>query len=82
MGTIRFHPPTGKLGRLAVLKAHRGTGAGRLLVEALEDHVAKGRAKGGVYARERGLKEVEVEAMAQHQAQGFYERVSFGLGAE
>ncbi|ORY90259.1 acyl-CoA N-acyltransferase [Leucosporidium creatinivorum] len=76
-GTIRFHPPTGKLGRLAVLKEHRGTGVGKLLVEALEEHVRMGRGRGGVYARERGLKEVVVEAMAQWQAEPFYQKCGF-----
>lgn len=34
------------------------------------------RGKGGIWARENGVKEVEIEAMAQHQAQPFYEKVS------
>lgn len=79
MGTIRYHPPSGKLGRLAVRKLYRGTGAGRILVDALEEHVKLRRGRGGEYAKEHGQKEVLVEASAQHQAQGFYERVSPNL---
>lgn len=74
-GTIRYHPPTGKLGRVAVLQQHRGTGAGKVLVEALEEHVRKGKGKGGEWARERGVSSVLVEAMAQWQTETFYKKV-------
>lgn len=36
-GTVRLVPSKGKLTRLAVLAPHRATGAGRLLVRAMED---------------------------------------------
>ncbi|WP_344468394.1 GNAT family N-acetyltransferase [Kitasatospora kazusensis] len=52
------------LGRLAVLKAARGTGLGAELVRAIEQ---AGREHGGV----------EVELHAQVQALGFYERLGY-----
>lgn len=70
------------MGRVALLKEHRGTGAGKLLVEGLEEHVKSGRGKGGDWAREKGLKEVLVESMAQWQTEPFYKKVSREVGAE
>ncbi|GHH60573.1 acetyltransferase [Kitasatospora indigofera] len=52
------------LGRLAVLKAARGTGLGAVLVRAVE---AAGRARGAT----------ELELHAQVQALGFYERLGY-----
>jgi len=40
VGTIRLVPARGKLTRLAVLKAYRSFGLGRVLVRALEEYVA------------------------------------------
>ncbi|MCM2392392.1 GNAT family N-acetyltransferase [Streptomyces albipurpureus] len=54
----------GSLGRLAVLKAARGLGAGVALVRAIEDA-----------ARERGLTAVDLHA--QTHALGFYERLGY-----
>lgn len=48
IGTIRYFPPLAKLGRLAVLKEGRGVGAGRLLCDALEEHLVHRRGKAGV----------------------------------
>lgn len=69
IGTIRWYPPMGKLGRLAVKKTGRGLGAGRILVRALEEHVAAGKAKAGVAQRASGVKEVLVVANSQAHAQ-------------
>ncbi|MFJ1752582.1 GNAT family N-acetyltransferase [Kitasatospora sp. NPDC088134] len=52
------------LGRLAVVKAARGTGLGVRLVRAVEES-----------GRERGAREVELHA--QVQALGFYERLGY-----
>ncbi|MFE0460591.1 GNAT family N-acetyltransferase [Kitasatospora sp. NPDC058965] len=52
------------LGRLAVVKAARGTGLGAALVRAVEQA-----------GRERGAKECELHA--QVQALGFYERLGY-----
>lgn len=52
------------LGRLAVLKAERGTGLGAALVRAIEQA-----------GRERGARECELHA--QVQALGFYERLGY-----
>ncbi|GHE39993.1 acetyltransferase [Streptomyces longispororuber] len=54
----------GALGRLAVLRAARGLGAGAALVRAIEDA-----------ARARGLDAVDLHA--QTQALGFYERLGY-----
>jgi predicted GNAT family N-acyltransferase len=54
----------GLLGRLAVDKAARGRGLGRLLVRAIEQHAA-----------ERGLAAVELHA--QTRACGFYQQLGY-----
>ena len=56
--------PTGTLGRLAVAKAARGTGLGRLLVDAIEQRAA-----------ERGLAAVELHA--QTHARSFYQQLGY-----
>ena len=53
---------------MAVLKSHRGTGAGKLLVLALEKQLASGEGKAGLKAR--GLEEVLVVANSQCYAEG------------
>ena len=63
VGTGRLEP-TGKIGRVAVLPQHRGTGAGLAIMRRLVD-----------LARERGFTEVYLHA--QSQARGFYERLGF-----
>lgn len=55
---------TAVLGRLATVRAARGTGVGAALVRAVEDE-----------ARRRGLKRVYLEA--QTHALGFYERLGY-----
>ena len=55
---------TGVLGRLAVGKAARGTGLGKLLVHAIEQRAA-----------ERGLAAVELHAQAH--ARGFYQQLGY-----
>lgn len=47
IGTARYYPHESKLGRLAVLSAGRGAGAGRLLVAHLEEHVINRRGTAG-----------------------------------
>jgi predicted GNAT family N-acyltransferase len=56
--------PTGVLGRLAVGKAARGRGRGKLLVHAIEQRAA-----------ERGLAAVELHAQAH--ARGFYQQLGY-----
>lgn len=82
IGTIRWYPPMGKLGRLAVKKTGRGLGAGRILVRALEEHVAAGKAKAGVAQRASGVKEVLVVANSQAHAQGFYAKLGYEAEGE
>lgn len=66
-GTIRYYHPMGKLGRLGVLQSARGLGAGKLLVEALEDHVKTRKGKAGI--AESGKSEVQIVANAQAYAE-------------
>jgi len=63
VGTGRLEP-TGKIGRVAVLPSHRGTGAGLALMRSLMN-----------LAAERGFTEVYLNA--QLSAAGFYERLGF-----
>jgi predicted GNAT family N-acyltransferase len=63
VGTGRLEP-TGKIGRVAVLPPHRGTGAGVAIMRRLMD-----------LAAERGFTEVYLNA--QTSAAGFYERLGF-----
>jgi len=63
IGTGRLEP-TGKLGRIAVLRQHRGTGAGSLIMAHLVNH-----------ATESGFTKVYLHA--QVAAAGFYERLGF-----
>jgi ElaA protein len=63
VGTGRLEP-TGKIGRVAVLPQHRGTGAGLAIMRRLV-----------LLAGERGFDEVYLNA--QVQACGFYERLGF-----
>jgi predicted GNAT family N-acyltransferase len=60
---------TGVLGRLAVGKAARGMGLGRLLVDAIERRAA-----------ERGLGAVELHA--QTHARGFYQQLGYAAYGE
>ncbi len=68
LGTGRL-APDGKIGRLAVLSAHRGRGAGTDLLRALVGA-----------AREQGLTEVFLHA--QTQALKFYEQADFRVRGE
>jgi predicted GNAT family N-acyltransferase len=63
VGTGRLEP-TGKIGRVAVLPSHRGTGAGIAIMRSLMDLAAG-----------RGFTEVYLNAQAS--AAGFYERLGF-----
>jgi predicted GNAT family N-acyltransferase len=63
VGTGRLEP-TGKIGRVAVLPSHRGTGAGLAIMRSLVN-----------LAAERGFTEVYLNA--QLSAAGFYERLGF-----
>ncbi|MHC0432096.1 GNAT family N-acetyltransferase [Streptomyces sp. O3] len=64
VGPEGYGPETGKLGRLAVLKAARGLGVGVALVRAVEAEAAR-----------RGC--TEVVLYAQTSALGFYERLGY-----
>ncbi|KAK4050429.1 hypothetical protein OIV83_003499 [Microbotryomycetes sp. JL201] len=77
VGTIRYWPPGGKLGRLAVLPQFRSIGAGRMLVEAFEAHVKSRQGLGGKFATEHGLLSVHIVASAQHQAEKFYTKSGY-----
>lgn len=71
-GTVRWLPSHSKLGRLAVLPPHRtGLGAGRALVAALHEHVARRRGREAVEIEGRPG-EVLLVANAQAHAVGFY----------
>ncbi|GAA6002652.1 hypothetical protein JCM10207_007611 [Rhodosporidiobolus poonsookiae] len=72
---VDAHAPESKVGRCATLPAHRGTGAGRLLCLALEDHLQNRRGKSA--ARFKGLDEVELWGNAVKGAEGFYEKLGF-----
>lgn len=63
IGTGRLEP-TGKIGRIAVLPQHRGSGVGSLIVRHLVN-----------YATESGFTRVYLHA--QVAAQSFYERLGF-----
>lgn len=63
IGTGRLEP-TGKIGRIAVLPQHRGTGVGSLIMAHLVNH-----------ATESGFTTVYLHA--QVAAEGFYERLGF-----
>jgi predicted GNAT family N-acyltransferase len=61
---VRLDANTGKVGRMAVARAERGRGAGRLVLAELEQA-----------ARERGMAEVVLHA--QLSARGFYDRLGY-----
>lgn len=67
IGTLRIleSGPTAKIGRLAVLKSHRGHGIGRALMQAALDHLA---------TRDHLT---EVRLGAQIEAVAFYEALGF-----
>jgi len=69
IGTARLCPNgnQSKIGRMAVLKAHRGRGVGRALLNALLDH-----------ARAQGVAQLFLSA--QTTAVEFYERAGFQAG--
>ncbi|GAA5986655.1 hypothetical protein JCM11641_001353 [Rhodosporidiobolus odoratus] len=75
VGTVRWYAPQSKLGRFAVNSAFRGVGAGKLLCEALEDHIRQRRGK----AKEKfaGTDEAEVVAWSQKIAEGFYTKMGW-----
>ncbi|TNY21653.1 acyl-CoA N-acyltransferase [Rhodotorula diobovata] len=80
IGTLRFYPPKLKLGRVAILPAYRGGGRGKLLVEALEEHVRERRGKTGdgkAGVALRGEKSVRVLVHSQLHAEGFYARAGY-----
>lgn len=84
IGTVRLFPPLVKLGRLAVSSSTRGTGAGKVMMEVLEEHVKKGRGRMGEWARsEEGRRSVEggggvrVQANVQKHAEGFYAKCGY-----
>lgn len=70
IGTARLFPApgepagTGRVGRMAVLREHRGTGAGRALLEAMIQE-----------AERRGMRRLVLNA--QTHALGFYARLGF-----
>lgn len=86
VAVVRLFPPLAKLGRLAVVSSSRGTGAGKLMVEALEEHVKSGKGKmgewrrvlartGSLPAEERGR--VKIQANVQKHAERFYSKCGY-----
>ncbi|GAA5827215.1 hypothetical protein JCM11251_001173 [Rhodosporidiobolus azoricus] len=70
VGTIRWYAPQSKLGRFAVHKRFRGTGAGTILYNALEQHIRE--RKGRSREMFKGKDEAEIVANSQLIALGFY----------
>jgi GNAT superfamily N-acetyltransferase len=68
-------PPRSKLGRVAIIKSTRGTGAGRILCEALEEHVRERRGKAADVTR--GKSSIELLAYSQKIAEGFYAKMGW-----
>lgn len=62
------HPGEVHIGRVAVARSARGTGAGAAVMRALEDVALAEHADGGA---------VRIELSAQTQAAGFYERLGY-----
>jgi len=73
IGTIRLTPSVGKVSRLAVDKAYRSYGFGRVLVEALDEHVRKLKgdelAEWGTVMEEGDKKAVRLKLHSQVSAQ-------------
>lgn len=67
---LRRYSPLSKLGRFAVLKPYRGTGAGGILGGALEEHIRERR--GGAKKQFEGKDEGEIVANSQMIALGYY----------
>lgn len=65
------------MGRLATALPYRGTGAGKRMVEALEECIRGGDV--GKKARESGEREVSVKAHVQRGLLGFYGRCGYSL---
>ncbi|CAM3785394.1 GNAT family N-acetyltransferase [Marinicrinis lubricantis] len=64
-----YDSETAKMQRIAVLKLYRGTGLGRILLEALEQS-----------AREQGFRAAKLDA--QLQARAFYEKCGYEVVSE
>ncbi|MBM7631506.1 GNAT family N-acetyltransferase [Geomicrobium sediminis] len=68
-GRVRWLGTTGKAERICILEQHRGTGAGKAVMEALESYVAMNNGE-------------KVKLNAQTQARGFYERIGYTVTSE
>ncbi|GAA5888802.1 hypothetical protein JCM6882_002859 [Rhodosporidiobolus microsporus] len=80
VGTVRWHAPPSKLGRMAITKPYRGTGAGRVLCLALEEHLRQ--RKGLSRERFAGQGEAELWANSVLSAKGFYQRLGYEVEGE
>lgn len=60
---------------MAIIKSTRGTGAGRILCEALEEHVRERRGKAADVTR--GKSSIELLAYSQKIAEGFYTKMGW-----
>lgn len=69
------YPPKGKVGRVAVHKQFRGTGAGSTLCLALEEHVRERRGKAADVMR--GKTSFDLVAHSQKIAEVFYHRLGW-----
>ncbi|KAK4689805.1 hypothetical protein P7C73_g281, partial [Tremellales sp. Uapishka_1] len=79
IGTIRYTPSKSKLGRLALSAEYRKYGFGRILVDALENHV-KGGADGKVgdlVQEKEGKRVIDIRANAQVPVIPFYEKCGY-----
>lgn len=64
IGTVRLYPPTGKVGRLALLPPARGKGLGKKLLLTLEEK-----------AKDLGVEKLKLHA--QVDAETFYKKCGF-----
>ncbi|BGP36424.1 hypothetical protein JCM10450v2_000322 [Rhodotorula kratochvilovae] len=78
-GTIRWWPKpgkaAGKMGRVCVLPKFRGGGTGKILIQALEEHLRARKGKAGEALK--GEKSVKVLCHSQLHAEGFYARTGY-----
>ncbi|KDE04977.1 hypothetical protein MVLG_04625 [Microbotryum lychnidis-dioicae p1A1 Lamole] len=76
-GVARWIATTCKLGRVAVSKAYRGTGGGRILVLGLEDHLKSREGRAGVENRDKS--ECTINVSSQLPAISFYTRLGYEI---
>lgn len=78
VGVVRLFPPTLKLGRLAIVKSQRGTGAGKQFMNLIESFICSGQGKSGNLLKQTGEWEIgkaTIQCSSQKEARPFYEKV-------